>query len=73
MTAVWSDVNRLDVEESKIELQLFHGVHDVQGSPGCAHSNFEWKLGISDKVMPMLLAKKSVVNEMNRCPKISLI
>jgi len=30
MTAVWTDVSRLDVEESKIELQLFHGVHVVQ-------------------------------------------
>lgn len=29
-TLAWSDVNRLDVEESKIELQLFHDVHVIQ-------------------------------------------
>ena len=32
LTALWTDVNRLDVEESKIELQLFHEVHVVQGA-----------------------------------------
>jgi len=30
MTALWTDVNRLDFEESKITLQLFHEVHVIE-------------------------------------------